>query len=167
VTRKVFFSFHYDDVWKVMQIRNCWTVAGDRETAGFIDKAEFEKVERQGQGAIERWIDRQLDGTSATIVLIGQKTAERPYVQYEIKRSYERGNRLLGIYLDNMKNENGSPISSADRIRLTRSRSRVGFLVPRPSRASCEFLSTTGSWPTGARTFQAGSRPRRGRNHRI
>jgi hypothetical protein len=108
VTRKVFFSFHYDDVWKVMQIRNCWTVVGDRETAGFIDKAEFEKVERQGHGAIERWIDQQLDGTSATIVLIGQKTAERPYVQYEIKRSYERGNRLLGIYLDNIKNESGS-----------------------------------------------------------
>lgn len=108
MAKRVFFSFHYDDVWKVMQIRNCWIVMRDSESAGFVDAAEFEKVEREGKKAIEGWIDRQLDGTSTTVVLIGQKTADRPYVQYEIKRSYERGNRLVGIYLDNMKDKSGS-----------------------------------------------------------
>ena len=107
MARRVFFSFHYDDVWRVNQIRNCWMVMRDSESTGFIDKAEFEKVERQGRPAIEAWIDRQLNGTSVTIVLIGAETANRPYVQYEILESYKRGNGLLGIYVHNMKDVNG------------------------------------------------------------
>lgn len=106
MTRRVFFSFHYDDVWRVNQIRNSWVVPGV-EAAGFLDKAEFEKVERQGKRAIESWIDRQLNGTTVTVVLIGQETANRPYVQYEILQSYERGNGLLGINIHNIKDTKG------------------------------------------------------------
>jgi MTH538 TIR-like domain (DUF1863) len=108
MARRVFFSFHYDDIWRVNQVRNCWMVMRDSESAGFVDKAEFEKVERQGKSAIQSWIDRQLNGTSTTIVLIGAATASRPYVQYEILKSYERGNGLLGIQIHNMKDINGS-----------------------------------------------------------
>ena len=108
MARRVFFSFHYADVWRVMQIRNAWVMPSSGEVAGFIDKADFETVERKGRAAIERWIDQQLEGTSATIVLIGAETADRPYVQYEIERSYERGNRLLGIWLDNIKDAAGA-----------------------------------------------------------
>jgi hypothetical protein len=46
MARRVFFSFHYDDIWRVNQIRNSWLVTRDGETAGFVDKAEFEIVER-------------------------------------------------------------------------------------------------------------------------
>jgi len=108
MAKRVFFSFHYADIWRVNQIRNCWMVLKGSETAGFVDAAEFERVEREGQHAIERWIDRQLDGTSTTIVLIGSETASRRYVQYEIRKSYERRNRLLGIWLNNMKDKNGA-----------------------------------------------------------
>jgi MTH538 TIR-like domain (DUF1863) len=107
MARRVFFSFHYDDVWRVNQIRNSWVVAGVNETAGFVDKAEFESVERQGRKAVEAWIDRQLNGTSTTIVLIGAETANRPYVQYEILQSYKRGNGLLGIHIQNLRDSSG------------------------------------------------------------
>jgi hypothetical protein len=107
VAKRVFFSFHYDDIWRVNQIRNAWVVRGVNETTGFIDKAAFETVERQGKASVERWIDGQLNGTSTTIVLIGRHTAHRPYVQYEIRKSYERGNSLLGIKIDNVKDSNG------------------------------------------------------------
>jgi hypothetical protein len=107
MARRVFFSFHYDDIWRVNQVRNSWVVTGDRETTGFIDKAEFEKVERQGRRAIEAWIDLQLGGTSTTIVLIGAETANRPYVQYEILESYKRGNGLLGVRIHNIKDASG------------------------------------------------------------
>ena len=107
MAKRVFFSFHYEDIWRVNQVRNSWVVSRDGETAGFIDKADFETVERQGRKAIESWIDRQLNGTSTTIVLIGSETANRPYVQYEILQSYQRGNGLLGINLHNMKDVNG------------------------------------------------------------
>ena len=107
MVRKVFFSFHYADVWRVMQIRNCWVVRGEKEATGFVDKADFEKVERQGKKAIKTWIDGQLTGTSTTIVLIGAETASRPYVRYEILQSYNRGNGIFGIQIHNMKDENG------------------------------------------------------------
>ncbi|BDP76430.1 hypothetical protein EfmAA242_06580 [Enterococcus faecium] len=43
--------------------KNSWTLRGTKE-AGFVDKAEFEKVKRNGDIAIKNWIDNQLIGTS-------------------------------------------------------------------------------------------------------
>lgn len=51
-----------------MTVRNSWVTQGV-EKAGFIDKAEFEKVQRQGKKAVENWIDNQLKGTSVTVIL--------------------------------------------------------------------------------------------------
>jgi hypothetical protein len=107
MARRVFFSFHYEnDIWRVSQIRNCW-VGRDREAAGFWDAASWEQVKRRGEDAIHRWIDAQLENTSVTAVLIGYETADRPYVNYEIQRSIDRGNGLLGIWIHNMKDQGG------------------------------------------------------------
>ena len=76
----------------------------DREAAGFFDAAEQEEVKRQSPAAIKRWIDDQLQHTSVTAVLIGEETADREFVQYEIEKSIERGNALLGIRIDSLKN---------------------------------------------------------------
>lgn len=107
MARRVFFSFHYDDIWRVNQIRFSQLIKKESETNSFIDAAEFEKIKRRGANSVERWIDEQLDGTSTTVVLIGYGTADRQYVQYEIRKSYERGNALLGIWLDNIKDQQG------------------------------------------------------------
>lgn len=101
MARRVFFSFHYEgDVWRASQVRQSWVTKPSREAAGFWDHADWESVKRAGRDAVERWIDRQLDGSSVTVVLIGAGTADREYVQYEIARSHERGNGLLGVYVD-------------------------------------------------------------------
>ncbi|MBQ5557445.1 MAG: TIR domain-containing protein [Aeriscardovia sp.] len=42
-----------------------------------------------------RWVDNQLDGTSVTVVLIGSETLNRPFVQYEICESIQRGNAVV------------------------------------------------------------------------
>lgn len=107
MVRKVFFSFHYEnDVWRTNQIRNSW-ITKDIEDAGFIDKAEFEDVKKKGEDAIKKWIDKQLEGTSVTVVLIGSETSERKYVNYEIEQSHDKGNGLLGIYIHKQKDQNG------------------------------------------------------------
>ena len=108
MARRVFFSFHYkNDVWRANQIRNSWVTQG-REAAGFIDAADFEKIKQQGDNAVKRWIDGQLSGTSVTVVLIGTETNTRPYVQYEVQKSYEKGNGLLGVHLHNCKDRYGN-----------------------------------------------------------
>ena len=100
MARRVFFSFHYDnDINRSMVVRNSWVTQG-KEAAGFIDKAEFEHVKRQGTSAVHRWIDKQLEGTSVTVVLIGSDTLNRPFVQYEICKSLQRGNAVIGVHIN-------------------------------------------------------------------
>lgn len=107
MARNVFFSFHYkNDVVRANQVRNSW-VTKDREAAGFADAAAFEKVEKEGEAAVKKWIDGQLSGTSVTVVLIGSQTSQREYVKYELQRSYEKGNGMLGIYIHQCKDLSG------------------------------------------------------------
>ena len=107
MARCVFFSFHYSrDVWRVNQIRNSWVTQQNR-SAGFIDAADFEAVRRRGESAVRAWIDRQLNGTTVTAVLIGQQTASRDYVHYEIERSVDRDNGFVPIYIHKLRNQKG------------------------------------------------------------
>jgi len=108
MARKVFFSFYYErDILRVGQIRNSGIVlaAGDT-SSGFTDAASWESVRKQGDDAVRKWINGQMEGTSVTVVLIGAETAQRPWVNYEITKSIERGNGLLGIHIHNVRDLN-------------------------------------------------------------
>lgn len=105
MARKVFFSFKYEDVFRTMIVRNSWVTQG-KEAAGFIDAADFEKVKKQGDAAIKRWIDGQLTGTSVTVVLVGEKTCKSRWVKYEIEESIKKGNGLLSIDISKIKDIN-------------------------------------------------------------
>ena len=48
-----------------------------------------------------------MNDTSVTVVLIGTETLIRPYVQYEIQKSVERGNGIIGVRINNIKDFNG------------------------------------------------------------
>jgi hypothetical protein len=106
--RRVFFSFKYkQDVSRAMVVRNSW-VTQEREAAGFIDAADFEKLKRQGVTAIKNWIDKQLEGISVTVVLVGEKTCNSRWVKYEIEKSIEKGKGLLGIDISKIKDLQGN-----------------------------------------------------------
>ena len=107
MARKTFFSFKYKDVSRAMVVRNSWVAEG-KEAAGFIDSADFEEVKRKGDTAIKNWIDKQLEGTSVTVVLVGEKTCNSRWVKYEIKKSIERGNGLLGIDVSKIEDLQGN-----------------------------------------------------------
>lgn len=107
MARRTFFSFKYGDVSRAMVVRNSWVTQG-REAAGFVDAADFEELERQGDAAIKKWIDSQLNGTSVTVVLVGAKTCNSRWVKYEIEKSEEVGNGLLGIDISKIKDLSGS-----------------------------------------------------------
>jgi len=103
MSRRVFFSFHFErDAWRAGQVRNSRVTKND---AGYIDYVAWEEVKKKGDKAIKEWIDDQLKGTSVTVVLIGKETADRKYVQYEIKRSAEKGNGFLGIFIHDLENK--------------------------------------------------------------
>lgn len=108
--RRVFFSFDWDDVWRVNQVRYSRNrIAKGRFVAtGFVDAADIEKVKRKTDYAIKKWIDEQLHGTSVTCVLIGSKTSNSKWVKYEIEKSIEKGNGLLGVLIHDLKDRSGN-----------------------------------------------------------
>jgi hypothetical protein len=105
--RNVFFSFHYQrDVWRANVVRNSGAVIGE-SAAGFRDASLWEEAKKKGDRAIKNLIDEGLKGTTVTVVLIGAETANRAYVTYEIEKSIERKNGLLGLRIHNIKDQNG------------------------------------------------------------
>jgi hypothetical protein len=105
MARKTFFSFHYErDAWRAANVRNSGVLSKDDEY-GFIDAADWEKIERGGEVAIKRWIRDQLKNTTVTVVLIGAQTASREWVQFEIRESWKRGNAIVGVRIHGIKDQ--------------------------------------------------------------
>jgi hypothetical protein len=105
MARRVFFSFHFDkDIWRANQVRNSNVIPG-YESAGFFDHSEYNEAKKYGIEGIKRMIGRHLRNTSVTVVLIGLETASRPWVKYEIAKSVEQDNGLLGIRIHHLKNQ--------------------------------------------------------------
>ena len=107
MARKVFFSFHYErDIWRVNVVRNSGLIEGFA-VAGFHDASLWEETKRKGDNEIRRLIDKGLEGTSVTVVLIGAETADRRLISYEIERSVGRKNGILGLRINAIKDQHG------------------------------------------------------------
>ena len=129
--RKVFFSFHYDrDNWRVSQIKNMGVVEGQK----ICNSNEWEKVKNKGDVSIKKWIDENMFGCSCVIVLIGNQTADREWVNYEIIKAWNEGKALMGIYIHNLKNRFGKSDYKGDNpfnyIHLERSGENLSRFVP-------------------------------------
>lgn len=100
--KRVFFSFHYQDVadFRANVVRNHWRTKPDRESAGYFDASVWERAKKEGSLAIKRLINGALQNTSNTCVLIGSETFSRPWVRYEVFKSFARGNHILGVHVN-------------------------------------------------------------------
>ena len=104
IRRQVFYSFHHaNDVWRAAQIRNIGAVEGNKPTSD----NDWEQVKRGGNESIKQWIDSQMQYRSCTIVLVGSETANREWINYEIRESWEKGMGIVGIYIHGLEDSNG------------------------------------------------------------
>lgn len=105
--RYVFFSFAYDDVvnFKVNVVRKSWLINHRAET--FVDGSIWETVRIKRRDEIRNLIDVGLKGTSVTVALIGSNTADRHWVNYELLKSFGRGNGILGIHINRIRGRTG------------------------------------------------------------
>lgn len=101
MARRIFYSFHYNpDNWRVSKIRQIGAIEGNKPATD----NDWETVTGQGDAAIERWIKGQMSGRSCAVVLIGQNTAGRKWINHEIVESWNKGMGLLGIHIHNITN---------------------------------------------------------------
>lgn len=105
MAKRVFFSFHYQDVidFRANAVRNHWVTKPDREEAGYFDASVWESAKKQGDIALKRLINGALENTTNTCVLVGTQTYARPWVRYEILKSFKRGNHLLAVHVNSIR----------------------------------------------------------------
>jgi hypothetical protein len=109
MARRVFFSFHYDqDGWRAGTVRNIGKLEADNP----VSDNEWEQVKKGGDAAVKKWIDGQMFGKSCCVVLIGEHTASRRWVKYEIEQSWMAKRGVVGIRVHNLLDKNGKPSSS-------------------------------------------------------
>jgi MTH538 TIR-like domain (DUF1863). len=104
MSRKVFTSFHYiPDNWRANQIRNMGKIEGN----AICSTNKWEEVTQGGDKAIEKWIDDNMSGKTCVIVFVGEKTASRKWIKYEIKKAWDEGRGIVGINVHNLKDKDG------------------------------------------------------------
>lgn len=98
--KRIFYSFHFDnDVMRVQLIRNIGSIEGNKP----VTPNKWEEIKNTGSNKIKEWIEDNMKGKSCVVVLVGEDTANRKWVKYEIKKAWEDGKGLLGIYIHNIK----------------------------------------------------------------
>ena len=102
--RQVFYSFHYKpDCWRAATVRSIGVIEGNKPAPD----NEWETIIKGGDSAIEKWIKEQLNYRSCTVVLVGNQTANRKWINYEIVKSWDAGMGVVGIYIHRLKNSKG------------------------------------------------------------
>lgn len=170
MARRVFFSFHYNDVsdFKVNVVRNSNALKRKGNTATFIDKSLWEEAIQKSPAALKELINNGLNGCGVTALLIGSGTADRRWVKYELVKSFTEGKGILAVHLNRIRSRTTGKISKKGTSPLSRLKVRVDdnceklyFLelkdhkwssfidlpmVNNRKRNSCEFRDRWPSW---------------------
>lgn len=103
--RRCFYSFHYlPDSWRAAMVRNIGVIEGNQPASD----NDWETVKRGGDAAIKKWIAGQMYGRSCTVVLVGNGTANRKWINHEIVESWNEGMGLVGIRIHGLKDSAGN-----------------------------------------------------------
>ena len=106
MARRVFFSFYYNqDGWRAAQVRNIGKLEADNP----VSDNEWEQVKKGGDASIKKWIDRQMNGKTCCVVLVGAETSSRRWVRYEIEESWKAGRSVLGVRIHGLLDRAGKP----------------------------------------------------------
>ncbi len=105
MARRVFYSFHYKpDAGRVSQVRQIGALEGNRPASD----NSWETITQGGDAAIKKWIAGQMLGRSCTVVLVGENTANRKWINYEIVKSWDAGMGVVGIRIHGLKDFSGN-----------------------------------------------------------
>ncbi len=108
MARKCFYSFQYKpDNWRVSTIRNIGAVEGNKPASD----NDWETITGGGDSKIKKWIEDQMKGRTCTVILAGSNTADRKWINYEIKESWNKGKGVLVIFIHKIKNSKGDQTS--------------------------------------------------------
>ena len=108
---KIYFSFHYcSDIDRVNQVKAVWLSQKDCEATGRWDDEKFMTIfNAKGKPGVYPYIDALRKGTSLTVVLIGDQTADSDFTKYELEKSIQEKIPIFAIHLRGLTNKKGVP----------------------------------------------------------
>ncbi len=103
---KVMICFDYErDLWRANRVLNAWQSPEHWDVSGYADAEVWENIRLRGTYGVNRWITGELDGTVATIILVGSQTSRQPHVLHAIQESLRIGNGLLLLDINNIRDQ--------------------------------------------------------------
>jgi MTH538 TIR-like domain (DUF1863). len=113
MTRRVYFSFDYKNVFKANQIKDLPGIL-PTASAGFKNADLWNEQKVKGDLDVKQMIDSALIDTTVTIVLISSGATKRKFINYEIYQSLARGNGLVAIQIHGIPDEKGKTDQPGD-----------------------------------------------------
>lgn len=108
MARQCFYSFQYTpDNWRVSKIRNIGAVEGNKPASD----NDWETVTGGGDKKIKAWIEGQMKNRSCAVILAGANTANRKWINYEIKTAWDKGMGVVVIFIHNITDSDGNQAS--------------------------------------------------------
>lgn len=97
MARRVFFSLHYNpDVQRSEVVKKSQFLRG-KELAGFFDSSAMEEAQRKDPDSLRLFLRKEMEGSSVVCVLIGQETAKRHWVRFEILQGLVDSRGIVGV----------------------------------------------------------------------
>ena len=106
MTRRVFFSFDYKNVFKAGKLKDLPGVEATA-SAGFKDSALWDEQKIKGDLEVKQMVDSALADTTVSVILISSGATKRKYINYEIYQSLARGNGLVAVQIHGIPDEKG------------------------------------------------------------
>jgi hypothetical protein len=103
--RKAFFSFNFEDVMRVNNVRQAWKIDHPDSIMfrSFYDSSLWESKKLEGEESIKKLIREGVEYSSAVCVLVGSDTWQRRWVRYEIARSVVDRKGLLAVHINGLR----------------------------------------------------------------
>jgi hypothetical protein len=105
----VFFSFHYShDYDRITRIMESFTSKTGNTCTPFITDDEIERMKREGLESILTWIETEVSKADAVVLLIGEHSYGRYFIDYEIAMAKKYNIPVIGIYIDQIPDRTGA-----------------------------------------------------------
>lgn len=103
VMSNVFICHHSKDVPKLRDLLDKLKAKGYTVKSSSLQEDRDNKVVHKGKhvadATVARYIRRAIRWAGTFIVLIGEHTHERPWVNYEIRNAHFQGKKIIGVYI--------------------------------------------------------------------
>lgn len=97
-SKNIFIShFHKDDA-QVQQLKKRLNDIGCSVRNFSIDSSKHKDGRKPSDAVVQRLLDIRIKSCTTFICLLGTDTYTRPWVNYEIRKAYQEGKQVVGVY---------------------------------------------------------------------